>query len=81
MILKMSGLAQNNMNKIIKTKDLNNFCGGCNNTVELHRFVQVDEGEPIESAWERRHENENDELFKHTRFMGFCLCGNIYIHE
>ena len=67
------------MNKIIKTDKQVNFCGGCNNQITLKRFIKIDEGETIDSAWERRHENEGDELFKHTRFMGFCLCGNIFI--
>ena len=72
---------QSNMNKIIKTDKLVNFCGGCNNQVDLHRFVQVDEAQPFEEAWEQRHKNENDELFKRMRAMGFCLCGNVYLYE
>lgn len=67
------------MNKIIKTDKFSTFCGGCNNTVELHKFIRVDEAQSIDEAWEKRHENVKDDLFKRTRFMGFCLCGNIYI--
>lgn len=67
------------MNTIIKTKEKNNFCGGCNSTIILDRFLMVDEGQSLEGAMERSRENENDELFRRTRFMGFCLCGNVYL--
>ena len=67
------------MKKIIETDKYSNFCGGCNNTVTLQRFVALDEGETTESAMNRIHENENDELFKRERFIGFCLCGNVYL--
>lgn len=65
--------------KIIKTDKSVEFCSGCNNQIKLKKFIQVDEDEAFDKAWERRNENEGDELFKHERFMGFCLCGNIYI--
>ena len=67
------------MREIVKTDSISNFCGGCNNSVMLQKFVVVDEGESFETAWERRHENEDDSVFKRTRFMGFCLCGNIWL--
>lgn len=69
------------MNKVIKTKNYSNFCGGCNNTVILKRFVQVDEGQSFEIAWKQKNENEGDELFKRKRFLGFCMCGNIYLFD
>lgn len=58
-----------------------NFCGGCNSTVKLQKFVAVDEGETLESAWIKRYENKDDELFKRTRLMGFCQCGNVYLFK
>ena len=67
------------MEKIIKTEHLANFCGGCNNTVILKRFIQIDEDQLLEEAWKEKYKNENDELFKRLRFMGFCLCGNVYL--
>lgn len=63
------------MNKVIKTKNYSNFCGGCNNTILMHRFVQVDEGQSFESAWEQKNEEGRE------RFLGFCLCGNIYLFD
>lgn len=68
-----------NRTKSRHMKNLNNFCGGCNNTVILNRFVMVDEGQDFRVAWEMKHDMENDKLFKRTRFMAFCLCGNIFI--
>lgn len=65
--------------KIIKTNKLVNFCGGCNSHIVLQKFIAIDEGESINEAWERRQENEGDELFKRRRMMAFCLCGNVYI--
>jgi len=66
------------MNKIIETSGLKDYCGGCNNTVLLHKFVQVDEAESLEDAIARRHENEGD-VYSRTKFIGFCPCGNIWV--
>ena len=65
--------------KVVKTDDAVNFCGGCNNQVVMSKFIAVDEGEEINKAWERRNENANDEVFKRSRYMGFCSCGNVYL--
>jgi len=67
------------MSEIIKTEKFTNYCKGCNNQVELQKFIAVDEAQSFEEAWEHRHENENDELFKRIRFIGFCLCGNVWL--
>lgn len=67
------------MNEIIKTDKYKNFCGGCNNVVELHRFIRVDEMQSCQEALEKIEENKIDELFKRSRFMGFCVCGNIWL--
>lgn len=69
------------MDKVIKTENRVNFCGGCNSSVVLDKFIQFDELETKESAWERRGENSNDELFARTKYLGFCLCGNIFKHS
>ena len=68
------------MNKVIKTNDLVNFCGGCNSQITLQRFVAVDEMESFDSAWERRNELSNDDLFSRQVYLGRCMCGNIFLH-
>lgn len=69
------------MGKIIKTENLVNFCGGCNNQVHLKKFIQVEESQTLEEAWEKRHENEGDNVFTRVRLMGFCLCGNVWLNS
>ena len=69
------------MNKVIKTNDLVNFCGGCSWQIHLQRFIAVDEAELFESAWERRHEAATDELFSRSIYLGRCLCGNVFLHK
>ena len=71
-------------NKVIETPDRVNFCGGCNTQVVLSGWFQVDEGEAPEVAAKRaRTENVNDPVYSRRKYLGFCLCGNIYIkrHE
>ena len=70
---------KNSMAEIIKTEDFLNFCGGCNNSVRMRKFVVVDEGEPLEEAVKKMNENQDDEIFKRKRFMGFCICGNVWL--
>ena len=65
--------------KVIKTDKLIEFCGGCNNSIVLKKFIQVDENQLFERAWLDRYENEEDELHRRIRIIGFCLCGNIYL--
>ena len=65
--------------EIIYTNFQINFCGGCNNTVELKKFVMVDESETQEEALEKQENNIDDVLHKRRRFMAFCLCGNVYL--
>ena len=65
--------------KIIRTKFFINFCSGCNNQVTLQKFIAVDEAEEFSKAMERRRENADDDLFCRTRFMAFCICGNVFI--
>ena len=67
------------MNKVIKTQDLVNFCGGCNNQITLRRFVTVDEAESFDSAWERRNELRGDPLFSRQIYLGRCSCSNVYL--
>lgn len=67
------------MNDIIRTENLVNFCSGCNNSIALNKFVQVDEGQTLEDAWRDKFKDEHDVCFKRIRWMGFCSCGNIFI--
>lgn len=69
------------MNEVIKTDKLSIFCGGCNNTVELKRFIQVDESQTIEEVMSMIDKNESDSLFCRKRYMGFCLCGNVWVNK
>ena len=61
--------------KVIKTDKLNNFCGGCNNSVILGQFFKADENESMQSAWDRADEPGR------TMFIGMCVCGNVYLKE
>lgn len=53
--------------KIITAENLVNFCGGCNSQLKLEKFIQVDETQTLEEAWEMRHKNEGS---IHTRRSG-----------
>ena len=66
--------------KVIEVEgDVMTFCGGCNNQITMKKFIAVDEGQTFEDAWKHRDDNESDEIFIRRRFMGFCLCGNVYL--
>lgn len=67
--------------KVVETENYKNFCGGCNNSVILKHFIVVDEEQTVTQALDELQKNRDDELFTRERFLGFCLCGKIYLYS